>query len=220
VTAVSVVLADDEPLVLDGVRRVLEPDADIVLLGTAADGVAALAEVRRHRPDVALLDIRMPRMDGIEVARRVTGSPDLAHVRVVLLTTFGDDELLVAATRAGATGYLLKSMPPEQIRAAVHAAARGEMPLAPSLVQRLLDEFAETAVRRDPRLDRLTGRESDVLRQVALGRSNAEIARDLLVSEGTVKTHVAALLRKLEVRDRTQAAVAAYELGLVRPGRP
>ena len=216
---VTVVLADDEPLVLDGVRRVLEPDPELVLLASASDGVEALALTRRHRPDVALLDIRMPRMDGIEVARRVTASPELDGVHVVLLTTFGDDELLVAATRAGATGYLLKSMPPAQIRAAVHAAARGEMPLAPTLVRRLIDEFATSVVPRDPRLGRLTGRESEVLRQVALGRSNAEIARDLLVSEGTVKTHVAALLRKLEVRDRTQAAVAAYELGLVRPGR-
>jgi DNA-binding NarL/FixJ family response regulator len=220
VTGLRVVVVDDEPLVRQGLRLVLELEPGLEVVGEGDDGRTALELVRRHRPDLALLDVRMPGMDGIEATRLICAEPVLRDTRVVVLTTFADDALLAGAIRAGASGYLLKSMPPEQIRAAVHAAARGEMPLAPSLVQRLLDEFAETAVRRDPRLDRLTGRESDVLRQVALGRSNAEIARDLLVSEGTVKTHVAALLRKLEVRDRTQAAVAAYELGLVRAGRP
>lgn len=217
-TAVSVVLADDEPLVLEGVGRVLEVDPAIEVLGAAADGEVALGLIREHAPDVALLDIRMPRMSGIEVVRRVAGDSRLARTKVVLLTTFGDDDYLVEAARAGTAGYLLKSMPPEQIRAAVHAVARGELPLAPSLVQRLLHEFATASVRRDPALGRLTGRESDVLRHIALGRSNAEIARALFVSEGTVKTHVASVLRKLSLRDRTQAAVAAYELGLVRPG--
>jgi len=215
---VSVVLADDEPLVRQGIEMVLEVDDAIAVLGTASDGLEALGLVRELRPDIALLDIRMPRLDGIEVTRRVRVDPQLAATRVVLLTTFSDDGYLVDAARAGASGYLLKSMQPENIRAAVHTAALGEMPLAPALVQRLLAEFADAAVRRAPQLDRLTEREEDVLEHIALGRSNAEIARALLVGGGTVKTHVAAVLRKLGVRDRTQAAVAAYELGLVRPG--
>ena len=214
---VSVVLADDEPLVRQGIEMVLEVDDAIAVLGTASDGLEALGLVRELRPDIALLDIRMPRLDGIEVTRRVRVDPQLAATRVVLLTTFSDDGYLVDAARAGASGYLLKSMQPENIRAAVHTAALGEMPLAPALVQRLLAEFADAAVRRAPQLDRLTERE-EALAHIALGRSNAEIARALLVGGGTVKTHVAAVLRKLGVRDRTQAAVAAYELGLVRPG--
>ncbi len=215
---VSVVLADDEPLVRQGIEMVLEVDDAIEVLGTASDGLEALGLVRELRPDIALLDIRMPRLDGIEVTRRVRVDPQLAATRVVLLTTFSDDGYLVDAARAGASGYLLKSMPPETIRAAVHTAALGEMPLAPALVQRLLADFTDAKVQRAPQLDRLTEREEDVLEHIALGRSNAEIARALLVGEGTVKTHVAAVLRKLGVRDRTQAAVAAYELGLVRPG--
>lgn len=215
----TVVLADDEPLVRRGIEMVFEVDPTIEVLGVAEDGMAALTLVREHRPDVALLDIRMPRLDGIETTRRIRAEPPLARTHVVLLTTFSDDGYLVDAARAGASGYLLKSMPPENIRAAVHTAARGDMPLAPVLVQRLLAELGESAVRRAPELDRLTGREQDVLEHIALGRSNAEIAGVLLVSEGTVKTHVAAVLRKLGLRDRTQAAVAAYELGLVRPQR-
>jgi DNA-binding NarL/FixJ family response regulator len=136
-----------------------------------------------------------------------------------MLTTFADDDYLVATAREGADGYLLKSMPPDEIRAAVRAAVHGGMPLAPRLVRRLLDDFSERMISRDPRLDRLTDRESEVLRRLAAGDSNAEIARVLFIGEGTVKTHVASILRKLDVRDRTQAAVAAYELGLVRPGR-
>jgi DNA-binding NarL/FixJ family response regulator len=213
-----VVLADDEPLVLSGLRAVLSVDPDIEVVEEATDGVQAVAAVREHVPDVALLDIRMPRMDGLDAVAAVTGDPSLAAVRSVLLTTFADDAYLVAAARAGAAGYLLKSMPPERIRAAVHDAARGELTVAPALVERLLLEYAERRVPADPRLAALTDRESTVLAEIARGRSNAEIAGRLFVSEGTVKTHVAAVLRKLGLRDRTQAAVAAYELGLVRPG--
>ena len=213
-----VTLADDEPLIREGLRTVLETDSAIELVGEAADGREALRLIGETRPDIALVDIRMPRMDGIDVTRAVTSDPGLGGTRVVVLTTFADDGYLVDAARAGASGYLLKSMPPADIRAALHAVARGETSLAPTLVDRLLREYAERRVAADPRLQRLTGRESDVLRHIALGRSNAEIATDLYVSEGTVKTHVAAILRKLELRDRTQAAVAAYELGLVRPG--
>lgn len=217
-TPVRVTLADDEPLVLSGLRMILEVDPEIEIVAEAGDGLAALAAVRRHRPAIALVDIRMPRLDGIEVTRRVTADRQLETTKVIVLTTFADDTYLVEAARAGASGYLLKSMPPAEIRAAVHAVIRGDTPLAPLLVRRLLTEYTDRRVGRDARLEGLTDRESDVLRQVALGRSNAEIAHALFISEGTVKTHVAAVLRKLSLRDRTQAAVAAYELGLVRPG--
>jgi DNA-binding NarL/FixJ family response regulator len=213
-----VVVADDEPLVRQGLRMVLDLDPGLEIVAEAGDGVEAVALAREHRPDLVLLDIRMPRLDGIEATRRICADPALPHTRAVVLTTFADDSLLVAAVRAGASGYLLKSMPPEDIRSAVRAAASGQTTVAPRLVERLLREYAERQVPPSPELTRLTDRETDVLREIATGRSNAEIAARLFVSEGTVKTHVAGILRKLDVRDRTQAAVAAYELGLVRPG--
>ena len=150
---------------------------------------------------------------------RVRQDPSLVQTHVLLLTTFAEDDYLVAAVREGAAGYLLKSMPPAGIRAAVRTAVAGGTPLAPLLVRRLLADYSERRIERDGRLDVLTERESEVLERLAAGDSNSEIARHLYIGEGTVKTHVAAILRKLEVRDRTQAAVAAYELGLVRPGR-
>lgn len=215
---VRVVVADDEPLVRQGLRLVLEHDGAATVVAEAGDGVQALALTREHRPEVVLLDIRMPVLDGVEAARRIAGDPALAAVRVVMLTTFADDDLVVGAIRAGAQGYLLKSMPPEQIRTAVRTAAEGQTTLAPTLVERLVQEYAHRRVAPAPSLGSLTERETDVLREIATGRSNQEIAARLFVSEGTVKTHVAAVLRKLGLRDRTQAAVAAYELGLVRPG--
>lgn len=217
-TSLRLVLADDEPLVLQGLRMVLEGDPDFEIVGEAPDGRAALQLLATVVPDMVLTDIRMPRMDGIELTRRIRGSPALTEVRVVVLTTFADDDYLVEAARAGAAGYLLKSMPPGEIRAAVRAGAAGAMPLAPVLVRRLLTDYRHHRVRLDPRLDRLTERETEVLRRIAAGESNTEISRRLFIGEGTVKTHVASILRKLSVRDRTQAAVAAYELGLVRPG--
>jgi DNA-binding NarL/FixJ family response regulator len=218
VTTVRVVVADDEPLVRQGLRSVLELDPELDIVAEAGDGEEAVALVREHRPDLALLDIRMPRLDGIEAVRRITSDPMLASTRALVLTTFADEDLLVGAVRAGACGYLLKSMPPADIRSAVRSAASGQTAVAPLLVGRLLREYAGRRTAHSPLLDRLTGRETDVLREVATGRSNGEIAARLHLGEGTVKTHVAAILRKLEVRDRTQAAVAAYELGLVRPG--
>ena len=214
---IRVTLADDEPLVLGGLRMVLETDPDVEVVGEASDGQQALELIRETRPDIALVDIRMPVMDGIALTHRVVSDPGLDACRVVLLTTFADDSYLVEAARAGASGYLLKSMPPAEIRSGLHTVIRGGTALAPALVDRLLAEYAGRQVSADPVLDRLTGRESDVLRLIARGKSNHEIAGELFVSEGTVKTHVAAILRKLGLRDRTQAAVAAYELGLVRP---
>lgn len=213
----TLVMADDEPLVRAGLRLVLELDPALRIVGEAGDGAEALALVRTHRPDLALLDVRMPRLDGIEVIRRIVADPSLRGTRSLVLTTFADDELLVAAVRAGAGGYLLKSMAPGDIRSAVRAAAQGQTAVAPELVERLLQEHAQRQVPRSSLLEQLTERETDVLREMAAGLSNMEIARKLYVGEGTVKTHVAAVLRKLGVRDRTQAAVAAYELGLVRP---
>lgn len=211
-------VADDEPLVRSGIRLVLTADPELEVVAEAGDGATALDDVRRHRPDVALVDIRMPARSGIEVAAAVRQDPALARTRVLVLTTFADEEYVVEAVRAGASGYLLKSMEPEAFRAAVHAAARGNPPLAPELTRRLLEEYTRRRPRRSATLDRLTGRELDVLRALATGGSNAEIAARLFVAEGTVKTHVAAVLHKLGLRDRTQAVVAAYELGLVRPG--
>ena len=213
----TAVIADDEPLVRQGLRLVLELDPELEIVAEAEDGGGAVAMVRQYRPDLALLDIRMPRLDGIEVVRRIANDPDTSGTRAVMLTTFAEESLLVDAVRAGACGYLLKSMPPEDIRAAVRMAASGQTAVASQLVDRLLHEYAEGRTTRSPVLDRLTERETDVLREVAAGRSNTEIAARLFVSEGTVKTHIAAVLRKLGVRNRTQAAVAAYELGLVRP---
>jgi len=214
-----VVIADDEPLVRQGLRLVLEHGGTIDVVAEAGDGAEAVRLTRQHRPHVALLDIRMPGTDGIDATRRIATDRTLVEVRVVMLTTFADDGLLVGAMRAGAAGYLLKSMPPEQIRSAVRAVAEGHTTLAPSLVERLVTEYAGRRVEPAPALRQLTERETDVLRAIAGGLSNLEIGHRLHVSEGTVKTHVAAILRKLGLRDRTQAAVAAYELGLVRPGR-
>jgi DNA-binding NarL/FixJ family response regulator len=211
-----VLVVDDEPLVRQGLRMVLEHRGAFEVVAEAADGRAALAELERHRVDVVLLDIRMPEMDGIEAARRITARPDAPTV--VMLTTFSDDALIVGAIRAGASGYLLKSMPPEDLRQSVRDALTGRTALAPALVERLLHDYADRRVEPSPLLATLTGREVDVLREIAGGLSNQEIGTKLFVSEGTVKTHVAAVLRKLGLRDRTQAAVAAYELGLVRPG--
>ena len=211
-----VLIVDDEPLVRQGLRMVLEHGGAFEVVAEAEDGAAGVAAVLGGGIDVALLDIRMPVLDGIEAARRITAAPDAPAV--VMLTTFSDDALLAGALRAGASGYLLKSMPPDEIRAAVREAAAGRTSLAPALVDRLVQEYTERRVEPAAELSLLTGRELDVLRAVAEGLSNGEIAGRLYVSEGTVKTHVAAILRKLRLRDRTQAAVAAYELGLIRPG--
>ena len=213
---ITVVIADDQGMVRSGLRSLLEDEADIDVVGEAADGEEALASIRRLRPDVALMDIRMPELDGIEATRRLAG--ELPDVRVLVLTTFDLDEYVFEALRAGASGFLLKDGPAEELVQAVRVVARGDALLAPAVTRRVVEAF--TAVPPPaPRVDvpELSPRELDVLRELAQGSSNAEIAARFFVSEATVKTHVSSILAKLRLRDRVQAVIYAYESGLVRP---
>jgi len=216
---IRLVIADDQPLVLSGLRMVFEPEPDIEVIGAAADGEEAVVCCRRLRPDVAVLDLRMPRTDGIEATRRLLGAQGVSGLRVLILTTFDDDASVYGALRAGASGFLLKDAPAEQIVAAVRTVAAGEALLAPRVTRRLIAAFTDGPRRdaaADPRVGTCTERELEVLRLVARGLSNSEIAQTLRVGESTVKTHVGHLLDKLELRDRVQAVVFAFEAGLVR----
>jgi DNA-binding NarL/FixJ family response regulator len=216
--SVRVVLADDQALVLGGFRMILEAEPDIEVVGEAADGGEAARLVERLRPDVALMDVRMPDVDGIEATRRIVASG--SATRVVVVTTFDVDEYVFAALRAGASGFLLKDVRPAELSDAIRVVARGDALLAPGVTRRLLDRFAGVLPDGDARpsgLDELTEREVEVLRFVALALSNAEIATRLILTEATVKTHVSSVLRKLGLRDRVQAVVYAYDVGLVRP---
>jgi DNA-binding NarL/FixJ family response regulator len=218
---IRVLIADDQPLIRTGLRAMLEHAPDLVLDSEASDGEQAVEMARRHRPDVVLMDIRMPRLDGIEATRRITTDANLEGVRVVVLTTFDADEYVYAAIRAGASGFLLKDAPPEQVLDAIRIVADGEALLAPSVTRRLIADLAtrpEGAARPDPKLDLLTSREREVLALVGRGLSNAEIGEQLYMSPATAKTHLSHVMTKLSARDRAQLVVVAYESGLVRPG--
>jgi DNA-binding NarL/FixJ family response regulator len=214
---IRTLLADDQALVRSGFRMILEARDDIDVVGEAADGAEAVELALRLDPDVILMDVRMPRLDGVEATRRLTNAGSRA--RVVILTTFDLDEYVHEAIRAGASGFLLKDVQPTQLVDAVRVIAGGDALLAPTVTRRLLDRFAQSAPDREqpPSLQSLTPRELEILRLVAGGLSNAEIAQALVVSEATVKTHVSSILRKLHLRDRVQAVVAAYDAGLVVP---
>jgi len=219
---IRVLVVDDQELVRSGFCVILDAADGITVIGEAANGEAAVSQVAARSPDVVLMDIRMPGMDGLEATRLITGGSRAAP-KVVMLTTFDLDEYVYEALRAGASGFLLKDSPRHDLIAAVRAAAAGDALLAPSVTRRLIEAFARRPPETAPapsRLASLTARERDVLLMLARGRSNAEIAAGLFVSEATVKTHVGNLLAKLGLRDRVQAVIVAYETGLVVPGSP
>jgi DNA-binding NarL/FixJ family response regulator len=239
--SIRVLLVDDQSLVRAGFRMILDAEADIEVVGEAADGEQAVSSAARLSPDVVLMDVRMPNMDGIEATRRIVGplgdgalaaeadavadaDPAMDRPRVLMLTTFELDEYVYESLRAGASGFLLKDVPADQLVAGIRVVASGEALLAPSVTKRLISDFAAAraaqAVAESPPsgLSDLTAREMEVFKLIARGMSNSEIAAELVVSETTVKTHVARILMKLGLRDRVQAVVLAYESGLVQPG--
>lgn len=215
---IDVLLVDDQAMVRAGLGMVLEAEPDIIVVAEAADGASAVRAAKRDRPDVVLMDVRMPEMDGIEATRRITA--ELVDTKVIVLTTFDLDDYVYGALRAGASGFLLKDAPPDDLIAAIRVVAAGDALIAPSVTKRLIAEFAgrpeESSRSKD--LDVLTERELEVFEQMARGLSNSEIAELLFVSETTVKTHVSHIFTKLHLRDRVQAVVVAYETGLISPG--
>src|SRR5258705_13731024 len=218
--SVSILLADDQPLLRRGFRMILEAEADLTVVGEAGNGEEAVELARRHTPDVALMDIRMPGTDGIEATHRITAAGPLP--KVLVLTTFDLDEYAFGALRAGASGFLLKDVRPGELVAAIRTVAAGEAVVSPRVTRRLLEEYAQVLPlargQRYPQLAALTDREREVLIAVARGLSNTEIAASLFVSEATVKSHVGRILSKLTLRDRVQVVVLAYEAGLIQPG--
>ncbi len=215
---ISVAVVDDDQLVRSGVKMILETAPDIAVIGEAADGEEAIRLVSKSRPDVVLMDVRMPGTDGIEATRRLAATAP--ECRIAILTTFEHDEYVFDALRAGASGFLLKRIPPDELIAAVRTLASGDALLSPSVTRRLIEVFARRATAQAPSvaLERLTEREREVLIELATGASNAELAEALFISEETVRTHVKRILSKLGLRDRAQAIVLAYESGLVAPG--
>ena len=216
---IRVVIADDQALVRSGFRMILDAKVDIEVVGEAGDGAEAVELVARLEPDVVLMDVRMPDVDGLEATRRIVAAG--STTRVVVLTTYDVDDYVYAALRAGASAFMLKDVRPAELAEAIRVVAAGDALLAPSVTRRLLDRFADALPGADrsppPDLDELTEREVEVLRLVALALSNAEIAERLVLTEATVKTHVSSVLRKLGLRDRVQAVVLAYDIGLARP---
>jgi len=220
---IRVLLVDDQALVRAGFRMILDSEPEMEVVGEASDGREAVDQVRALSPDVVLMDIRMPELDGLEAARRIlSGAPEDEAPKILMLTTFDLDEYVYEALRAGASGFLLKDTPPEQLVSAIHVIAEGEALLSPSITRRVISEFVKGTGPKPqaqfPRLKDLTARELEVMKAIARGLSNAEIAKELFVSETTVKTHVARILMKLGLRDRVQAVVLAYEAGVVQPG--
>ena len=220
--SVRVLIADDQALVRAGFKMILEAEPEIQVIGEAEDGVEAVEMITRLKPDVALMDIRMPRLNGLEATRQIvsSGNGDV-NTRVLMLTTFELDEYVYESLRAGASGFLLKDVPADQLVAGIQVVARGEALLAPTITRRLIEEFAKNqpVERATPKeVEELTAREMEVFKLIARGMSNAEVAAELIVSETTVKTHVARILMKLHLRDRVQAVVYAYESGLIQPG--
>jgi DNA-binding NarL/FixJ family response regulator len=218
---VKVLIVDDQSLVRAGFRMILDSEPEIEVVGEASDGLEAVIAARQTAPDVILMDVRMPNVDGLEATRRLLeGAED--GPRILILTTFDRDEYVYEALRAGASGFLLKDTPPEELVEAILVIARGDALLSPSVTRRVIEEFVRrppASVRRPPpELDELTAREREILGLIAKGLSNAEIAQTAFVSETTVKTHVAHILMKLRLRDRVQAVVYAYETGVVQPG--
>jgi DNA-binding NarL/FixJ family response regulator len=218
----SILLVDDQPMLRMGYRMVLDAQPDLSVVGEAEDGLAAVEQTTRLEPDVVLMDVRMPRLDGVQATERIVGSG--SRSRIIILTTFDLDEYAYGALRAGASGFLLKDAPPPDMLSAIRAVATGDAVVAPSVTRRLLAQFAQHLPgpelppgEPDPRVESLTPRERQLLAEVARGLSNAEIAERLVLSEATVKTHVGRILGKLGLRDRVQIVVFAYENGLVRP---
>jgi DNA-binding NarL/FixJ family response regulator len=219
--SVRIVLADDQPLVRAGLRKVFEADPELEVVAEVEDGLAAVSAAERRRPDVVVMDIRMPNVDGLEATRRLLTRVE-PPPRVLILTTFGLDEYVFEALRVGASGFLLKDAPPEQLIAAVHIVARGEALLDPGITRAVVERLSglpEPDAAHAARLAELSEREREVLLLLVEGCSNREIAERLVVSEGTVKSHVVAVLRKLDLRDRVQAVIFGYESGLVGPGQ-
>jgi DNA-binding NarL/FixJ family response regulator len=220
--SIRIVIADDQAVVRSGFRAILEDEPDLEVVGDAEDGLAAVEVARRRSADVVLMDVRMPRLDGLQATRRLAG-PGVEHpIDVVVVTTFDLDDYVFGALRAGAAGFLLKDAPPETLTAAIRAVANGQGLIAPEVTRRLIARFAATtpdpARRHD--LDKLSQREREVLLEVAHGRSNGQIARLLFIEEATVKSHVSSVLLKLGLHSRVQAVILAYETGLVSPGTP
>lgn len=215
---IDVLVVDDQAMIRAGLGMVLEAEPDISVVGEAGDGAAAVRAALRDRPDVVLMDVRMPEMDGIEATRQITA--ELVDTKVIVLTTFDVDDYVYGALRAGASGFLLKDAPPDDLVAAIRVVAAGDALIAPSITKRLIAEFAGRPEEspRSKDLDVLTDRELEVLEHMARGLSNSEIAEALFVSETTVKTHVSHIFTKLHLRDRVQAVVVAYETGLISPG--